>query len=203
MQAGRRRLCPRLSVVHAVPFGPNHRRRSTAGERVKRINQTIALFEKKSPKIRVKTDFQTYQSFWEKFQKQAVGGNPPDVFQNAVGFLRTYDNRGVLLDLKSQAPAGNLSPDHFRADVTKPGEMDGKPEPGRSGGDFVTGPATLSRAARRAGSPPTTPPCTAPPRSRNQRCRATGCPDGGGGGAPSHGRRRSYRGVWPTPPRPA
>ncbi|MFG3290792.1 ABC transporter substrate-binding protein [Streptomyces sp. NPDC048179] len=97
-----------------------------ADERAKKINQTIALFEKKYPKIKVKTDFQDYQSFWEKFQTQAAGGNPPDVFQNAVGFLRKYDKRGILLDLNSQVKAGNLSLDHFRAGVTKVGEVDGK-----------------------------------------------------------------------------
>ncbi|MFJ9707497.1 ABC transporter substrate-binding protein [Streptomyces sp. NPDC101234] len=97
-----------------------------ADERAKKINQTITLFEKKYPKIKVKTDFQDYQSFWEKFQTQAAGGNPPDVFQNAVGFLRKYDKRGILLDLNSQVKAGNLSLDHFRAGVTKVGEVDGK-----------------------------------------------------------------------------
>ncbi|WP_053661807.1 ABC transporter substrate-binding protein [Streptomyces sp. MMG1121] len=97
-----------------------------AEERAKKINQTIALFAKKYPKIKVKTDFQTYQSFWEKFQTQAAGGNPPDVFQNAVGFLRKYDKRGILLDLNSQVKAGNLSLDHFREGVTKVGEVDGK-----------------------------------------------------------------------------
>jgi multiple sugar transport system substrate-binding protein len=62
-----------------------------AGERAKRINRSIALFGKEYPKIKVRTDFQDYVVFWEKFQTQAAGGNPPDVFQNAVGFLRKYD----------------------------------------------------------------------------------------------------------------
>ncbi|WP_367324460.1 ABC transporter substrate-binding protein [Streptomyces sp. HUAS ZL42] len=97
-----------------------------ADERAKRINESIKLFEKKYPKIKVKTDFQDYVSFWEKFQTQAAGGNPPDVFQNAVGFLRKYDKRGILLDLKSQIDAGNLSLDGFREGVTKVGEVDGK-----------------------------------------------------------------------------
>ncbi|MFF4802049.1 ABC transporter substrate-binding protein [Streptomyces sp. NPDC001351] len=97
-----------------------------ADERAKKINQTIKLFEKKYPKIKVKTDFQDYVSFWEKFQTQAAGGNPPDVFQNAVTFLRKYDKRSVLLDLKSQIDAGNLSLGDFRAGVTKVGEVDGK-----------------------------------------------------------------------------
>ncbi|MFF8907352.1 ABC transporter substrate-binding protein [Streptomyces olivaceoviridis] len=97
-----------------------------AEERAKKINQSIRLFEEKYPKIKVKTDFQTYQSFWEKFQTQAAGGNPPDVFQNAVTFLSRYDKRGILLDLTSQAQAGNLSLDHFREGATKVGEVDGK-----------------------------------------------------------------------------
>ncbi|KOV64460.1 ABC transporter substrate-binding protein [Streptomyces sp. AS58] len=97
-----------------------------AEERTKRINRTIALFEKKYPKIKVETDFQDYVAFWEKFQTQAAGGNPPDVFQNSVAFLRKYDKRGVLLDLKSQVDAGNLSMDNFRAGVEKVGQVDGK-----------------------------------------------------------------------------
>ncbi|PSM40021.1 ABC transporter substrate-binding protein [Streptomyces dioscori] len=97
-----------------------------AEERAKRINQSIKLFEKKYPKIKVKTDFQDYVAFWEKFQTQAAGGNPPDVFQNAVAFLRKYDKRSVLLDLKSQVDAGNLDLKNFRAGVEKVGEIDGK-----------------------------------------------------------------------------
>ncbi|MFI1164039.1 hypothetical protein ACH4UM_10530 [Streptomyces sp. NPDC020801] len=60
----------------------------SAEERVKRINQTIALFAKKYPKSKVKTDFPDQVSFWEEFQAQACGGYPPVVFQNAVTFLR-------------------------------------------------------------------------------------------------------------------
>lgn len=97
-----------------------------AEERQKRISQSIQLFEKKFPKIKVKTDFQDYVAFWEKFQTQAAGGNPPDVFQNAVGFLRKYDKRGILLDLKSQIDAGNLSTRNFREGVLSVGQVDGK-----------------------------------------------------------------------------
>ncbi|MEU8979825.1 hypothetical protein [Streptomyces sp. NPDC048309] len=61
---------------------------------------------KRYPKAKGKTDFRDYVAFWEKFQTQAGGGNPPDVFQNAFGFLRKYDKRGVLSALKSQIDAG-------------------------------------------------------------------------------------------------
>jgi multiple sugar transport system substrate-binding protein len=95
-------------------------------DRAERINKTIALFEKKYPKIKVKTDFQPYQDFWKKFNTQASGGNPPDVFQNAIGFLRKYDAKNVLLDLNEQVKAGNLSMDGFRAGLDKFGVVDGK-----------------------------------------------------------------------------
>ncbi|GGM12534.1 lipoprotein [Streptomyces fumigatiscleroticus] len=97
-----------------------------ADDRAQRINKTIALFEKKYPKIKVKTDFQPYTDFWKKFNTQASGGNPPDVFQNAIGFLRKYDAKNVLLDLSEQVEAGNLSMDGFRAGLDKFGEIDGK-----------------------------------------------------------------------------
>ncbi len=45
-----------------------------AEDRAERINKTIALFEKKYPKIKVKTDFQPYTDFWKKFNTQASGG---------------------------------------------------------------------------------------------------------------------------------
>ncbi|WP_228446923.1 ABC transporter substrate-binding protein [Streptomyces paludis] len=95
-------------------------------DRAKRINETIALFEKKYPKIKVKTDFQPYLDFWKKFNTQASGGNPPDVFQNAIGFLRKYDAKNVLLDLNAQVKAGHLSMDGFRAGLETFGEVDGK-----------------------------------------------------------------------------
>ncbi|MEW2398443.1 extracellular solute-binding protein [Streptomyces sp. NPDC046862] len=97
-----------------------------ADDRAERINKTIALFHKKYPKIKVKTDFQPYVDFWKKFNTQASGGNPPDVFQNAIGFLRKYDAKNVLLDLSEQVKAGNLSMDGFRAGLDKFGEIDGK-----------------------------------------------------------------------------
>lgn len=90
------------------------------------IKKTIALFEKKYPKIKIKPEFTDYAAYWEKFQTQASGGNPPDVFQNAVGFLRKYDKRGVLMDLKTQADAGNLDLENFRNGVLANGQVDGK-----------------------------------------------------------------------------
>ncbi|WP_338694495.1 extracellular solute-binding protein [Streptomyces sp. Q6] len=93
--------------------------------RAVKIKKAIALFEKKNPKIKIKPEFTDYQAFWEKFQTQASGGNPPDVFLNSVAFLAKYDKRGVLLDLKSQIDAGNLSLKNFRGGVESAGQVTG------------------------------------------------------------------------------
>lgn len=53
----------------------------------------------------MKADFQDHVAFREEFQTRAAGGNPPDVFWNAVGFLRKYDKRGILPALKSPIDA--------------------------------------------------------------------------------------------------
>ncbi len=62
-------------------------------DRARRIDKTIALFEKKRPKIEVKTDFRPYLDLWKKCNTQASGGNPPDVFRNAIGLLRNTTRR--------------------------------------------------------------------------------------------------------------
>ncbi|RPK73695.1 putative ABC transporter substrate-binding protein YesO [Streptomyces sp. ADI97-07] len=97
-----------------------------ADDRAKKIQQCVTLFEKKHPKIKVKTDFQQYPDFWKKFNTQAAGGNPPDVIQNAVTFLRKYEAKNVLLDLSPQVEKGNLSLDGFRAGLEKFADIDGK-----------------------------------------------------------------------------
>ncbi|MFH9661448.1 extracellular solute-binding protein [Streptomyces sp. NPDC017248] len=86
-----------------------------AEARAEGIHRSATSLAKKYLKTGGKADFRTYQSFRGKFPTQAAGGNPPDVFQSPVTFLRKCDKRGILLDLKPQVQAGHLRPDHFRA----------------------------------------------------------------------------------------
>ncbi|MFP8960244.1 ABC transporter substrate-binding protein [Streptomyces nanhaiensis] len=97
-----------------------------AQDRADLINRTVDLFEKENPGIEVKTDFQEYGDFWTKFNTQAAGGNPPDVFQNSYAFLRKYGQKNLLLDLDTQVKAGNLNLDDFRQGLGRAGEVDGK-----------------------------------------------------------------------------
>ncbi|MFB9463610.1 hypothetical protein [Streptomyces cinereospinus] len=69
------------------------------------IEKTVALLGKEVPETAIKPEFTECEAFLETFQPLASGGNPPDVFRNAVAFLRKHDERGVLMDLTSQADA--------------------------------------------------------------------------------------------------
>ncbi|MCF2435494.1 hypothetical protein LV779_16335 [Streptomyces thinghirensis] len=51
----------------------------------------IALFEKKYPKIKVKTDFQPYTDFWKKFNTQPPAGIRRSSSRMPSAFLRKYD----------------------------------------------------------------------------------------------------------------
>lgn len=91
------------------------------------VKKTVALFEKKYPNITIKTDYAVYGDFWEKFNTQAAGGNPPDVFQNSVTFLQEYgQDKHVLLDLTPEVKKGNLDLKGFRNGLEKAGDVDGK-----------------------------------------------------------------------------
>lgn len=48
-----------------------------ADDRAKKIQQCVTLFEKKHPKIKVKTDFQQYPDFWKKFNTQVAAATRP------------------------------------------------------------------------------------------------------------------------------
>lgn len=61
-----------------------------AEDRARRVNKTICLSEKKYPECEVKTGFQPYPYSWKKFNTRAPGGNPPDMFRNAIGPLREW-----------------------------------------------------------------------------------------------------------------
>ncbi|MFF8476750.1 hypothetical protein [Streptomyces sp. NPDC015414] len=106
--------------------------------------------------MEVKTDFQTYQSFWEKFRARVADGNPPGVFQNAVTFLRKYDKRGILL--APQVPRAGPQ--------AEPGSLPGERHEGRRGRRQA---ARNSRRLQRHGA-----------RHRREALPAGGCRTGAG-----------------------
>ncbi|MGY0024128.1 ABC transporter substrate-binding protein [Streptomyces sp. YJ-C3] len=70
------------------------------------INKCIAVFERDHPKIRVKSSFAAFDSFWPKLSTAAAGGNPPDVMHIDYAWIRTLGEHGVLADLDGHTGPG-------------------------------------------------------------------------------------------------
>ncbi|WP_372351363.1 ABC transporter substrate-binding protein [Streptomyces sp. KL116D] len=74
--------------------------------RAELINKCIAVFERANPKIRVKSSFAAFDSFWPKLSTAAAGGNPPDVMHIDYAWIRTLGEHGVLADLGDHTGPG-------------------------------------------------------------------------------------------------
>lgn len=70
------------------------------------INKCIAVFERAHPKIKVKSSFASFDSFWPKLSTAAAGGNPPDVMHIDYAWIRTLGEHGVLADLNAHTGPG-------------------------------------------------------------------------------------------------
>ncbi|MFJ8826425.1 ABC transporter substrate-binding protein [Streptomyces sp. NPDC102467] len=70
------------------------------------INKCVTVFERDHPKIRVKTSFAAFDSFWPKLSTAAAGGNPPDVMHIDYAWIRTLGEHGVLADLDEHTGPG-------------------------------------------------------------------------------------------------
>ncbi|MYW65888.1 extracellular solute-binding protein [Streptomyces sp. SID8379] len=70
------------------------------------INQCIAAFERAHPKIKVKSSFAAFDSFWPKLSTAAAGGSPPDVMHIDYAWIRTLGEHGVLADLNEHTGPG-------------------------------------------------------------------------------------------------
>ncbi|MFJ8928474.1 ABC transporter substrate-binding protein [Streptomyces sp. NPDC102364] len=70
------------------------------------INKCIAVFEREHPKIKVKSSFAAFDSFWPKLSTAAAGGNPPDVMHVDYAWIRTLGEHGVLADLNDLSGSG-------------------------------------------------------------------------------------------------
>lgn len=74
-----------------------------------RHNRTLAaidLFEERYPHITVEAEFTGWDGYWERIASQAAGGNLPDVFQQDMQYIATYNNRGLLVDMYDFVEAG-------------------------------------------------------------------------------------------------
>lgn len=72
-------------------------------DRADATEKAVALFEKKYPNIKVKTEFSGYAAYVQKLTTQVAGGAAPDLLQLDRPTFGEYVNRHVLADLGSSS----------------------------------------------------------------------------------------------------
>jgi multiple sugar transport system substrate-binding protein len=68
-------------------------------QRADRTESALRLYTQRHPDVTVKVTWQGVTGYYDRLATQAVGGNPPDLFQIDDGQLSDYADRGLLLDL--------------------------------------------------------------------------------------------------------
>lgn len=85
----------------------------------------IKAFEKQYPYITIQPQHADFDSYFAKLATQAAGKSQPDVMQMDESYIKTYGERGALLDLQSlKDPALDLS--KFSKATIDEGMVDGK-----------------------------------------------------------------------------
>lgn len=84
--------------------------------------KVIAEFEKKHPNIKITPDYTSWDSYFEKLNVAAAGGNLPDVITQEERFLTEYATRDLLLDLKGLG----LDTSKIDSTILDSGSIDGK-----------------------------------------------------------------------------
>lgn len=91
-------------------------------DRADATKKAVALFEKKNPGIKVKTEFSGYPDYVQKLTTQMAGGAPPDLMQLDRPTFGEYVNRHVLADLGG---AASVKTDKIPANLLSGGKVDG------------------------------------------------------------------------------
>ncbi|MGP7961257.1 ABC transporter substrate-binding protein [Sanguibacter sp. A247] len=84
--------------------------------------KVIAEFEKQHPNIKITPDYTSWDSYFEKLNVAAAGGNLPDVITQEERFLTEYATRDLLLDLKGLG----LDTAKIDTSILDSGSIDGK-----------------------------------------------------------------------------
>lgn len=75
-------------------------------DRAAKYEESIDLFEKKYPNIKVQTSFAAFPDYWTARSTEAAGSSLPDVFQMDLSYLRQYGSTNQLLNLDGQVGEG-------------------------------------------------------------------------------------------------
>lgn len=64
-----------------------------------RTIKAIEKFEELHPNIKVKSEYSSWDGYWEKLSTQVAANNEPDVMQMSVLYIKEYSERSILADL--------------------------------------------------------------------------------------------------------
>src|SRR5690606_5745626 len=90
--------------------------------RTKMTQEAIKLFEEKHPDIDVVMEYSSWDSYWQKLATQTAGGGAPDVMQMDGSQLRTYVEKGQLMDLSTT----DVDTSGLSKETLELGKVDGK-----------------------------------------------------------------------------
>jgi pectin-derived oligosaccharide transport system substrate-binding protein len=72
-------------------------------DRAKATDAAVAAFEKANPGVTVKTEYASYDAYFQKLATEVAGGDSPDLIQLDRATLGEYQQKGVLLPLDPYA----------------------------------------------------------------------------------------------------
>ncbi|MDM5339064.1 ABC transporter substrate-binding protein [Fictibacillus enclensis] len=94
----------------------------TNPNRTKVTKEAIKLFEKKYPNIHVTMEYYSWDAYWQKMATVAAGGKLPDVMQMDGSRLRSFAEKGQVMDLSKQ----DIDTSGLNKNTVNLGKLDGK-----------------------------------------------------------------------------
>lgn len=91
------------------------------GDQNEKLLAAMKLFEGVEGNPTVNSQYSGLQGYFDKLATRLAGGNPPDIFQISIPFLREYADRGALLPLDDHAAAMGL--DRLPASVSQTSKL--------------------------------------------------------------------------------
>lgn len=77
-----------------------------------RTDRTLAvlkMFEEKNPGVKFEPEYYSWTDYWTKLAAEIAGGSTPDIIQHSYAYIKQYDDKGLLVDLKPYVDNGKLN----------------------------------------------------------------------------------------------
>lgn len=87
--------------------------------------QSIELFEKENPDIKVEYEYGSWDDYWKKLATKSASGELPDVIQMDLQYIAQYGKKNQLADM-SEFVGEEISVDDISPSFVDNGKLDGK-----------------------------------------------------------------------------